>query len=1080
MNQPRKRRSIRHKITLIIIVISLCIIFIGTLIEYLTHIDTEKKNIGRSYRKMADLLSVSVTEMIEEQIQDIRVHVNSPIWHQFIISHNKNYQGKDQAQVTRTFLEMDNKWKKATGKDMLLRQYLGHPLSVRLKALIADEKSIGEIFLTDKLGGLVAASGKTSDFYQADEDWWQETYYDGKGRLFVGDIEFDDSSKIWSIPIGFPIRNNQGEVIGICKAIVDIESFFKPLRNFRIGTTGHAIIIDDKARILFYPGVAPMSSVLCSEEELNRIKLLDWGLAKNTNLHKKEIILSFSPLTQPQMLVSGINWYVAVMQESDEAFTSVRSVLKRDLLLALFLVIVLVPVGSVIGGKFVEPISELKAGIMKMSQGDMDYKLSIQTGDEVQELSEAFNDMLSQLKQERERIIQEELYTESIISSMVDTLIVLDESSKIIRVNPAALKLLGYKEEDLRGHPLRKIFMGKARKVSDSGDEKIYLLEEMYAELLRNGSIHGVSLSYITKDGEKIPVDFSGSVIYEHQDGAEDSKEDKKRGLMGVVCVARDIRPTQALINDLEKSKQEIQRWAQNLEKKVEERTQDIHDSQEATLNIMEDMQEAKDQLEESNKKISIMVESMIEGVIMLDLSGDIVILNSQARGMLGFWIDDDITRELLSERLIEIDLEQAFTHCREKSVFVMREVTIHRERDMIVRCEFNPIKNFEGLYIGTVAILRDVTREKELDTMKTDFVSTVSHELRTPLTIIREAVSQVFDGILGDTTEQQRDFLGMCLENVDRLRRIIDNLLDMSKIEARKVELKRDKVNIIAVAKKIASEFSTSAREKGLELKEVYASEELEVYIDKDRIVQVFNNLLSNAIKFTKEGYLEISIQDQGGLVLCSVADTGRGIARADLPNVFSKFQQFGRLAGPGEKGTGLGLSIAKGIVEMHGGNMWVESELDKGTRFSFNFPKHTTSRDIFAAQVDTAIRAAVEEEVPVSVLACQIKNMDEITSQMGEGEASAMFNTFARLVRNSLRRREDKSLDDFPYIFVMLPNTSKEHAVVVSERLKEVFRDYLTKEEIHVTIDIDYKVTTFPEDGNTGKMLLWKMGLV
>ncbi|MBN3039117.1 MAG: hybrid sensor histidine kinase/response regulator [Candidatus Omnitrophica bacterium] len=228
-----------------------------------------------------------------------------------------------------------------------------------------------------------------------------------------------------------------------------------------------------------------------------------------------------------------------------------------------------------------------------------------------------------------------------------------------------------------------------------------------------------------------------------------------------------------------------------------------------------------------------------------------------------------------------------------------------------------------------------------KLNQIKSDFISTVSHELRTPLTTIRETVSQVLDGILGGTTKEQQEFLTMCLEDIDRLKRIIDNLLDISKIEAGKVEIKKAPLDIVALARSVGSTFGPLAQKKSLEIKTNLPAEKIEISADKDKITQVFANLLNNALKFTQKGHVEIAVRDEGETVECSVADTGPGIAPEDLPKLFDKFEQFGRMAGPGEKGTGLGLSIAKGIVQLHKGKIRAESKLDQGTKFIFTLPK-------------------------------------------------------------------------------------------------------------------------------------------
>ena len=381
-----------------------------------------------------------------------------------------------------------------------------------------------------------------------------------------------------------------------------------------------------------------------------------------------------------------------------------------------------------------------------------------------------------------------------------------------------------------------------------------------------------------------------------------------------------------------------------------------------------------------------------------------------------------------------------------------------------------------EGDIIGIVTILRDITKEKEIDKMKTEFISTVSHELRTPLTTIREAVSQVLDGILGKTTKEQKDFLSVCLGDIDRLRRIINNLLDISKIEAGKVEIKRGMVDIVVLSKEVIANFTPRAREKNLEIKEVLPQETIEVYVDRDKVIQVFTNLIGNALKFTKEGHIEISIADKEEIVECSVSDTGLGISKEDLLRVFSKFQQFGRVDGPGEKGTGLGLSIAKGIVEMHKGKIWVESELDKGSKFTFTLPKYT-AKELFEEYVTNGLREAVREGTPLSILVFDIKNFDAVQKKIGKDKVLSIVRDLETLIKDNLRRQADVPIKSTRSILILLPATEKQDALMVAGRIQQIFDDYMARKNLAGKIEVACNVAGFPVDGKTSEELLEKI---
>jgi signal transduction histidine kinase len=227
----------------------------------------------------------------------------------------------------------------------------------------------------------------------------------------------------------------------------------------------------------------------------------------------------------------------------------------------------------------------------------------------------------------------------------------------------------------------------------------------------------------------------------------------------------------------------------------------------------------------------------------------------------------------------------------------------------------------------------------KKFDQLKSEFVSTVSHELRTPMTIIKESIAQLLEEENMPRPEKNL-LLNMAINNINRLANLINNLLDLSKIEAGKVELHKQKFNLVNLIQEVCKGFELPARQKGIDIRWKASAEAIEVFADPDKLTQVFLNLVGNSMKFVQKGYIEISALSENNHIKCIVADTGPGIGKDDLQKVFNKFQQFGHQASGGVKGTGLGLSICKGLIDLHGGDIWVESEAGEGTRFIFTLP--------------------------------------------------------------------------------------------------------------------------------------------
>jgi len=361
----------------------------------------------------------------------------------------------------------------------------------------------------------------------------------------------------------------------------------------------------------------------------------------------------------------------------------------------------------------------------------------------------------------------------------------------------------------------------------------------------------------------------------------------------------------------------------------------------------------------------------------------------------------------------------------------------------------------------------------QKLDRLKSDFVSTVSHELRTPLSITKEGISLVLDNIAGEINEKQQKILTTAKDNIDRLARIINDLLDISKIESQKVDLRRDLVNISDIIEHVKTLFKEKAKAKDVTIKLNLFSDKIEVYADADKMIQVFTNLVANAMKFTEKGCIEISAKDKKDYIECSVRDTGKGISEEDLPKVFDKFQQFGRVAGPGDKGTGLGLSIVKGIVQMHGGDIRVDSKLDAGTEFTFAIPKYSSDY-IFKEYADAGMKKADSNNAQMSLFIVSVGGFDVLKKKFSEEKLRGILDGLKASLKASLRGSEDAVAKDTCEIILVLDSCDKEGALSVSKRLNKALETYLEKENLAKEIRVKIGFSTYPEDANAEKELV------
>ena len=258
-----------------------------------------------------------------------------------------------------------------------------------------------------------------------------------------------------------------------------------------------------------------------------------------------------------------------------------------------------------------------------------------------------------------------------------------------------------------------------------------------------------------------------------------------------------------------------------------------------------------------------------------------------------------------------------------------------------------SPIISDNGEVAGTVHIMKDISvrrkHEEELAralAVKTEFTSTVSHELRTPLTAIKEGISIVADGTAGHLKKEQKEFLNIAKKNVDRLARLINDVLDFQKLESGKVTLNIKYHNLDNVIKEAKKTMAPLIKSKGLAFKVKLSGRIPELRFDRDKVIQVLNNLIKNAVEATKKGSITIEAKVTDNAVTVSVSDTGHGIKKEDLKRVFHGFEQIGGQKYRKIGSTGLGLSICKEIIERHDGKIWAESGLGKGSTFYFLLP--------------------------------------------------------------------------------------------------------------------------------------------
>jgi two-component system phosphate regulon sensor histidine kinase PhoR len=346
-------------------------------------------------------------------------------------------------------------------------------------------------------------------------------------------------------------------------------------------------------------------------------------------------------------------------------------------------------------------------------------------------------------------------------------------------------------------------------------------------------------------------------------------------------------------------------------------------------------------QITEERNKIKAILTSINDGVIAADSAGNVLLINPAVERMFNISYENSLGKKVI-EVVRNFDLEKLLYRALEGEESLTQEVQIFVPDPKVFRIVTAPLTNETGI-VGVVAVLRDITAFREVERMKADFVANVSHELKTPLTSIKGFVETLLDGALEDK-EVARHFLEIINDENERLNRLINDLLSLSKIEARQTSVDKKFLNLENVIKNAVSVLSPQAADKKLLLKTEIRGQLPDVEANEDMIGQLLINLIDNAVKYTPEdGRVEITAEKADDWVKVIVSDTGIGIPRESLPRLFERFYRVDKARSREMGGTGLGLAIVKHILEVHNGKIEVESMVGRGSRFIFYLPAKT-----------------------------------------------------------------------------------------------------------------------------------------
>ena len=345
---------------------------------------------------------------------------------------------------------------------------------------------------------------------------------------------------------------------------------------------------------------------------------------------------------------------------------------------------------------------------------------------------------------------------------------------------------------------------------------------------------------------------------------------------------------------------------------------------------------------QKASNEIVRVLENMAEGVIAVDGNEKVLMINSATKKIFGI-AETNVLNRTLMEIVRNTEIVESVSQVLGEEKEIEHEVKLSYPRASILKLRAKGVRSERRNELSGVILLHDVTEIRRLENLRQEFVANVSHELKTPLTSIKGFIETLSEGGLNDVG-QSKIFLGMMNEDADRLERLMDDLLELSKLDSKEIPLKREAVQLKEEIEKTILMFRSQIEKKKIKIRNELSNSNLEVWADRHQLRQVLTNLIDNAIKFNREeGSITVRADlTREGQIQLSVQDSGIGIPAKDIPRIFERFFRVDKARSRELGGTGLGLSIVKHVAEIHGGQVSCSSELGKSSTFFITLPQY------------------------------------------------------------------------------------------------------------------------------------------
>jgi len=556
------RFGIRMKLTAVLLVVGLAPMLVASVAGTLYFTTSLENSIGANFKGIAHGTRDQTEQLLNEEIDSVRRFAfTETVLKEEMKKSNARWAGRTEKEIVDELLTIDKHWISAPDNDEVIQKMLDTPASHRLKVIQESAPNeYARILVTDREGATIGGTERTDDYYQGDDPWWGPMFIDGKPAVYVASPKCDARSGAISVDICVPLMDESGKnLLGVVKFIVNVNAIFAEAAEMSLGKTGHVHLVDSTGEILldndeFLPGKKVDKQTL---EKMNPGGNV-WYITDGSGVCGKQsggAIVSITPLRMPAGISSvsfgGRKWYVVVEQGTQEAFAMLYSLRGAGVLIGCGVIVAIVFGGLWFTGRIARPIKVLRDKVKLIGSGQLDQRVDLGTGDEIEQLANEFNKMADKLAVSRESLEQqvvartaelrrEKEFSENVIETANNFLMVLDRNANLVLFNRFAQELTGYGHAEVIGKNALDIFLPEREKGRIAGIFRSGM----------KGDIHGeIESTIVCKDGKERLLLWSNSVL-----------KDGKGNPIGVLLIGNDITTRKRALENLEKAKNEAER----------------------------------------------------------------------------------------------------------------------------------------------------------------------------------------------------------------------------------------------------------------------------------------------------------------------------------------------------------------------------------------------------------------------------------------------------------------------------------------------------------------------------------------